>query len=166
MSLLDDIRKIALSSVLEPDNDAQVRRLHSWFSRTFQIPLPEVEDLPIEYILLHYYEELYSNMDEDELLEEAKYVLETPEQRKARIDKEEALDDEFDKEIREEMEAQKKGENKTLRDLLKKKRIKKDKESIQSSSSITEPPPDIKIGFEENDLMAKYGDMDFVPSKK
>jgi hypothetical protein len=66
MDLLQAIRLIAMQSVVKPDYEAFLRHVFRWYSREFATPLHEVEDLPIEEILLHYYEYSFEQLDEHE----------------------------------------------------------------------------------------------------
>lgn len=93
--LVDSIKKIALASVLEPDRDAIERKVRRWYSKQFYTPLPEVEDLPLDYILLHYFEDLYESLDRDDLVSQIPLVLETPEERKLREEREQADEDAY-----------------------------------------------------------------------
>jgi len=62
-----DIRIIALNNVANKVGSYPIRKLVRWFSREFSTPIHVVEDLPIDYILLQYYESQYENMSKEEL---------------------------------------------------------------------------------------------------
>lgn len=70
---IDDIRRlklICLAKAYEPDSEFIYRRICRWYSKNFATPLREVENLPIEYVLQHYFEETFdtlatSNNDND-----------------------------------------------------------------------------------------------------
>lgn len=62
------IYDIALASVLEPDVNFHYRSICRWYSEHFHTPLHIVEkDLPIQYVVAHYYEAQISSADEEDL---------------------------------------------------------------------------------------------------
>lgn len=127
MSKIDDIKKIALSSVLEGDDEAFIRHLFRWYSKTFFTPLAEVELLPLEYILLHYFETQYEELDSTDKHNLIIHLLESPQEREARK-KQEALNEElFLKEVEAEAVLQSKDpeEYKRQQIALRKKGLKK-----------------------------------------
>ena len=89
MTPFEAIKIKALYSVLKPDSGYYIRKLSRWYSRTYHTPLSDVYDLPIEYLLQNFYEETFEGLDEDELNEELREVVETPEQKKERVTAEE-----------------------------------------------------------------------------
>lgn len=93
--LIDSIKRIALLSIVEPDSEANLRRLYRWFSKTFNMAITEVEELPVEYILMHYYESKYEELNDEEKHDEIIDILETPEEKAARIAEEQAKEDDF-----------------------------------------------------------------------
>jgi succinate dehydrogenase flavin-adding protein (antitoxin of CptAB toxin-antitoxin module) len=91
-------QKKALAAVLRPDEDAFLRHVFRFYSKTFHVPLPEVDDLPLDHVLTSYYEEGFENMGEEDREEYKERLTETPEERTERLAKEkaaEAADDEF-----------------------------------------------------------------------
>lgn len=60
---------LALEAVEFQDAEAFYRKICRWYSKTFFTPLDSVEDLPMDKVLLTYYEEkfdeLYNSTDED-----------------------------------------------------------------------------------------------------
>jgi hypothetical protein len=86
---LEEIQKAALLAVLEPDNNAIMRKICRWFSVKFNTPLHVVEDLPKEYIYQHYFESIYEEMEDVDKHNQIIYLLETPEERQKRVNEEE-----------------------------------------------------------------------------
>ncbi len=66
VDFIDGIRARALLAVLRPDQEANLRHIFRWYSRTFHTPLHEVDDLPVEEILLHWFEAQFEDMEEPE----------------------------------------------------------------------------------------------------
>ena len=85
MSFLSSIEAQALVSALEEDSDFEVRRILRWYSKTFHTPLHEVEDLPSGEVFRAYFEDSIADMHREQLLEQARLLLETPEDRLARL---------------------------------------------------------------------------------
>lgn len=63
------IHDIALATVLNPTIHYRYRIICREFSSSFNIPLTEVEKLPIEYVLRHHFEAKFEGMEEEDLLE-------------------------------------------------------------------------------------------------
>lgn len=57
----------ALQSVVEADEPYLKRYVTRWYSTTFHTPLHEVEELPFEYVLEHYHEHTYAQLDPEKL---------------------------------------------------------------------------------------------------
>lgn len=67
MSEVRDIQILALGNIEDPDGEAYYRRICRWYSREFSTPLDTVlNDIPEKDVLLHYYEDLYHNLYNDE----------------------------------------------------------------------------------------------------
>jgi hypothetical protein len=90
MDVYQAIRIRALRSVLSPDSSYLIRKIIRWYSKTFHMPLAQVEDIPIEDLLQAYWEERYEGMSEDQLAAEREELLTSPEARYERILAEEA----------------------------------------------------------------------------
>jgi hypothetical protein len=106
------LKTIALANVLAGDgagDDYQERRVVRWYSRTFHTPVAAVEQIPLEDVLLAYYECGYEDMDPDEREKARVRLLESEEERRRRVDEEEcqAMSDlEFERQTREAARAQ------------------------------------------------------------
>lgn len=60
---IKDLQLISLANVELPTWLSEFRRICRWYSREFSTPLDYVEnDLSPEYILRHYYEDIFSNL--------------------------------------------------------------------------------------------------------
>jgi hypothetical protein len=96
LNYLDNIRIRALTAVVDPDHDAIMRRIFRWYSEKFHTPLHVVEDdLPLDHVLLHYFEHEFEGLDEAERHNLAIELLETPEERAERAAMVAADEDEF-----------------------------------------------------------------------
>lgn len=65
------------------------RYMLRWFSKTFHTPYLQVKEMEFEEILQAFYEDHYANLDEEKLAQELRELLETAEERSARIKAEE-----------------------------------------------------------------------------
>lgn len=84
------LRILALRDVILEPAEYHIRYVQRWYSKTFHVPLPEVDDLPHEHIFQAFYEERYHEMSDEERAEEKKLLLETGDQRRDRLRSEEA----------------------------------------------------------------------------
>lgn len=82
-----------------------LRRVFRWYSKRFSTPLSDVEDLSLEEVLRHYYEETYEDMDDQHRELERVSLLETAEEREARQKRELEEDEEYVREVAEEVAA-------------------------------------------------------------
>lgn len=91
LDLLKSIRLIAWDAVENKPPEYILRKIQRWYSKTFYVPLPEIDIIPIEDLLLHWFESQFEDMEESEdpIKEEiVKKLLETREERLAREAKE------------------------------------------------------------------------------
>lgn len=79
------LRLQALQAVLDPDNEANLRHIFRWYSKTFHTPLHIVSTLDEDDVLIAFYEASFEEMSEDDREKEKFELLETDEQRKARL---------------------------------------------------------------------------------
>lgn len=106
MALADDLQVIAFAAVAEGDSEYRLRYLHRWYSKTFHTPLHVVPSIPLTAILTAFWEEKYEAMEEDDLEAERLRLIETPEERRARLvveDQEKANADSFFERIKAEI---------------------------------------------------------------
>jgi hypothetical protein len=124
----DAIQIAAMDAVLHPDLDANLRHIKRQYSKWFHTPLDQVDELPLEFVLNHYFEELYTNMDVEQRNRHIQRLI-VPPSKRIDIDEEERVkEDMFVKQL----------ENMTLDELGKK------------SKGI---PPDIdKLSIDFNEL--------------
>lgn len=67
MSEIKDIQILALNNIEDPDGETYYRRICRWYSREFSTPLETViYDIPEKDVLIHYYEDLYYGLYNDE----------------------------------------------------------------------------------------------------
>lgn len=114
MPLVKAIKLLALEAVISPKEDYFLRKVQRWYSRQFYTPLPEVEDLPIQDILLHYFECKYEDLkeadDTSDWINEMIYATETAEEKRKREmteESNEASDEDFLREVMQEEQAKK-----------------------------------------------------------
>lgn len=85
MNYYEALRLRAIRAIQKPDEDAQLRHIHRWYSRTFHTPLHMVAELDPVDIFTAFYEQTYEDMDENEREDELERLLETPEERIQRL---------------------------------------------------------------------------------
>lgn len=81
------LRLLAIKAVLEPDNEAHLRHVFRWYSKTFHTPLHIVETLDEDDVLQAFYESWFEDMNEDDREKELAELLETETQRRERLRK-------------------------------------------------------------------------------
>jgi hypothetical protein len=149
------IKTKALLAVLAPDLEAHVRHVQRFYSKTFHVPLRQVQDLSDEEVFQAYYEEVFEQMSPEERQEYIDELTETPEERAARekVEKKvEVVDDEFYKKLNAEVQTgQRKGPPKG--------RVKLKPPEPVLLPPPPEPLPDISMKFGDN-LLEEVGDLD------
>ena len=165
MDMYIAIRLQALRDVLNPGRDVLIRRIHRWYSKTFNTPLSDAYDLPLEDILQAYFEEKYEQLDEADLERERRELTEPPELRRQKmqaVDAVEADDDEFIKMVQKQ-EAEK-ALKKAKEPAPQNKGFAIPKE-VEMPRTVPQIPPDIQMIFEdpeefeaESDRMERAGD--------
>jgi hypothetical protein len=178
----------AMHAVVHPDGEAFMRRVKRFYSKTFNVPLPDVDDVPEEDVLTAFYEETFSSMMEDDREELLQELLMSPEERlelAAAHEKADERDEEFMKKLNEDVKTGKRRGPPPERPKLKvtpgsddpreqarliKERISKGimtpDEPASTDGPLTLPsPPDIHMRFEEGDgnlpgIPAEWLDMD------
>lgn len=133
------IKTIAVSNVVNPDEEYFYRFICRWFSKTFATPLMEVYSLDPHTVLLHYFESRMEGMDEEELDLEIRRTVDP-----SFDENEEESLQEFIKQVEEEAEA--KGKPKD----------KKGKESVALPKSVER-----KFDLQDND--GEDEDIDSIP---
>lgn len=179
MSYLENLKKISLLAILRPDDSAWLRSIFRWYSKTFHTPLHITESLPKEHILQTYFESTFEEMSEEDLKAELEYILETPEERKAKADAVEAEEIEFMQMLEEEVQKEQ-NKAKNLKGKLQAPKFEplKQKEASPPESmhgAADEfggsdfpdlPNEPINVSFNDNDLsMEELLSQDFIPPK-
>lgn len=90
MALAEELQLLAFHAVATDTNEYRLRFLMRWYSKTFATPLHLVPSIPLIHVLQAFWEEKYESLDEDELEEERLRLLETEDQRRVRLVKEDA----------------------------------------------------------------------------
>lgn len=79
---------LAMQAVMEDTDEYRLRDICRWYSETKNTALWVVEyELPIEHVLQHYYEEHYSKMNHISRRDAARLLIETDEEKQARLEK-------------------------------------------------------------------------------
>ena len=123
---LDAVRIKAMRASIRPDEDAIIRRISRWYSREFHTPLHTLEELPLEFILLHYFEEIYEKLKPEERHDLAIKIIETPEEKEIR--------EAEDKKSEEELIEMAKADNDRINAF--KKRVKQSLDSLKEIDSV------------------------------
>ncbi len=79
------VQLAALRAVIDPDLYADFRKICRWFSKTFSTPLTAVYDLPSDFVLQHYLEDRYEQMEHNARRNLLIELTETPEERIERL---------------------------------------------------------------------------------
>jgi hypothetical protein len=141
MPLVDDIKKISLNAIINPDSEANFRKICRSYSKKFHTPLHQVAQLPLEFILQAFFEDLFDEMDDDELRKQAQLAIETLEERQAREKAEEDFMEALEQEALEE-------QKKDLASL-------KDKSSLKPKDIQEPEQPDISISIVDDEELGK-----------
>jgi len=169
------LKIIALNNVVNGSEDYELRRIFRWFSKTFNTPLHYVEELPIETVLQHYYENAYEELrseDYREFEQEWSELIENEKERKERLQKaeaEKASEEEFLR-ISQEM-AKKAAEKKSITLKGVGEQVPKIEEKVPDSGTLgkeTLPAvPEIKMSFlSESDFSLLAEDLDKRGNRK
>lgn len=184
MDLYESIQWKALKLIINPENEEFMNHVFRFYSKTFHTPLHIVRDLPLEDVLLAYYEELYVNMSEEEREETIHLLLLTPEERILEniVKKDEEFLDNLNKSIEEsETIEQARGKiknknKKSIKQLAEKiQKIKEKANSLEGGSSgMTSKKkapikelPNINMNFNNNlNNKTKYNSLDPLNNPK
>jgi hypothetical protein len=156
MEYFDAVRALALLSVIKEDRDYRLRTILRWYSKTFFTPLHIVEELPVEDVLRHYYETKYEELENEDLRVEIAEILETEEQKRARLrqeDEEKAENEIFV--LQAEQTAKQKAQKKSLENLVAPLTPILGRERLpEAEIRHTEPPPpDIRVEFVDKKIL-------------
>jgi len=69
------IQTEAVNDILNGTNGYFYRKVTRWYSKTFHIPINQVNSTPWDEILQHYYEAHYEQMPKNDLIKLAKEIL-------------------------------------------------------------------------------------------
>ena len=125
LSLAESIGIIAFRNRIFQDQATQHREMCRRFSILFHVPLPEVEKLSLEYVLLHLYEYRFSNMESEELKKFKHNLLKRIEHDIEQEDEDWIAENEYEA-------------------------LKQDQELLNEKnkkSAVKQPPPDINMKF-------------------
>ncbi len=151
MIVLDAIKAQALKSRIAPDSQSIIRKIFRWYSEKFSTPLHIIDTLPLDFILTHYFEAHFEEMDDQELQEVIVELTESDEEKEARLkleNQEKLSEESFLKAALEEAAKEK----------AKPTPQGPPQPSTQVVEQQTEELPDISIDF--NDNLNKWGEQD------
>ncbi|MDE2425779.1 MAG: hypothetical protein KGO96_07715 [Elusimicrobia bacterium] len=122
MEYVESIQLCALRDVVYRKSEYLLRRIMRWYSEKFHTPLLEVENIPIEIILQHYFECIYEEQESQDRLEEIKSLIKDKEEVEQQEIKKEASESEFYQMVQKELK-----ENQNKEKVPNKKQINNDK---------------------------------------
>lgn len=102
MDLFESIQQQAMLAVIDPDDDAFLRRAFRYYSKKFATPLHLVPQVPLDDVLTAFFEDVFGDMDEETRDERIEWLLATPKEREEMADMEKTLaarDDAFFKNL-------------------------------------------------------------------
>ena len=91
MTLFKALRILALREVSRQTEEYQLREMYRWYARTYGLTPLEAQELPLLHVLEEYFEHEYGQLSAEELEEEKRKLLETDEEREARINQEHGI---------------------------------------------------------------------------
>lgn len=169
MHPVEAARLAAFAAVTIDDYDAEYfyRHVFRWYSKEFHTPLSDVYDLPLDFVLQHYWEARYEAMDDAKRVAERDRLRETEEQAWKRMLREEADRADADEyaaqvaaeeaqRLKEEAEKTVKGDKKTLTPATSPIRSLLADAKAPPSFPVPDPsapPPDIKMTFVDDEEM-------------
>lgn len=156
-----------MAAVLEEDQEYQLRHIFRWYSRNFNTPLYQVEELPLVEVLQAWYECQYESIvhdetREEELLKELLDLSENEEQRRKReMETERKLDDDeqFAKTVEEAEPPPTKKDPGTMQELVEEVKSRQDMDipkrkkfsEAELPATIKTLPPDVNMSFVDSD---------------
>jgi hypothetical protein len=166
----------AALAVYRPDEEAWHRHVLRWYSKTFATPLTDVYDLPLDFVLTHYFEGVLETMDEETRHETCSGWVLTPEEKRALRTDEEKLEEADEAFLDKMAQAAMKGTAKVPRERAKWKPPVKGPKVVEGAPA-TPPPspplfPDFKVDFSRSggNLLDEVGSLDPLaprqPTKK
>lgn len=138
---------LSMKAVLQPDGEYLLRRIYRYYSTHFHTPLADVEKLPLETVLINYYEHVYENMEEGNRENiRARLAMTDEEIEAAKLNKEDAEedDDEYVKQIEAEEQARL---AKAAGNAAAAGKATKAKEDEWAGMDEPTAPPDVKMNF-------------------
>jgi hypothetical protein len=153
------IKLISLRNILFPTPEYRLRQIFRWYSKTFFTPLHEVPELPLEEILVAYFESVFEDMEEEEINKEKSLLLESEEDKYKRLMEEE----------QEEISIRKFTTEAAKKDLQKQNKKKKDKiikTEPEVKPKLINNPEEVRIEFVDTDKMQESMDKPSVGSNE
>lgn len=148
---LDSIRIRALRAVWKPNAESIIRRIFRWYSREFSTPLHLVDMLPLDFVLMHWFEDQYEKLEVEEKHNLAIYLLETPDERRRRELEEKKADEDFF------LAAKLQAENSKSKKILLDK-LKELKDKVKNIKKVEVPPSPVVAGEADEIITISYSD--------
>jgi len=157
------LRNVVNSRKTNPDVNEEflLRHVFRWYSKTFSTPLHLVEDLPLEDVLMAYWEDKYEIMEDEALDEEVCAVAEDPAETTKRQRNEDMAEADVFEMMEEETASMKRTINKASNDVLRSVKNATDKLAQMLTADKGAPtltpaegltiPPDITMTFLSED---------------
>jgi hypothetical protein len=140
-----NLRIEALYNVLYQKEEYVYRTMCRYIAKEYHIPLNEVEQLPVNYVLRHYYETLYENFEEDKLYKTAVELMYP----QAMVEEEKDIQD-FIKKIETEAQAARAAKQSVANKQQEKSVDKKQQEPQQVSPTTKNPKlPEFNLQFND-----------------
>jgi hypothetical protein len=89
MEFYQALQICCLRSVMTADNEYEIRKIFRWYSKEFHTPLHEVEILPLDDVLVSFWESHYEEYDDEARQQLLKEFLTPIEEKKKKLDQEE-----------------------------------------------------------------------------
>jgi hypothetical protein len=93
MDYILSLQRIAMARVESESYEDSMRRIRRWYSKTYFVPIKEVEEMTDEEVLVEYFEHAYEEMTPEERKDKIKELAETPEEKQERLRYEKEFED-------------------------------------------------------------------------
>lgn len=160
MDYYKHLKILALKSVVEPDEEYELRRIFRWYSKTFATPLHIVEEFSLEHVLTNYFESQFEEKKEEEIFQIIQDLTEKDEDRRKKemAEEKQAVEDfEFLRMVEKEAKDRPpKTAKETLKDVVTaSKKLTNAFNSIKTSDEADLPPAkeipsDVSISFSDD----------------
>jgi len=105
MDFYESLQLKAMLACLKPTRESWFGYVMRWYSKTFFTPLHQVQDLPMDEVLLAYYSETFEQMEEAERQDYLERLTQDPEEREKQDEAEEQTEDSMFEQLNQMVEA-------------------------------------------------------------